>query len=326
MYYQILPLIITSFLIAILGLVVFLRNIRNKTNIYYLLFTLSVAAWVLTNALFQVEGYQYVMAFLSYGAAALIALFALLFSIRFSNINSKPTNIALVSIALLVTIGAMIPGIVASDVVGSTIITTPALYLYGLYIFVYFGLCVYYLAQSFSKSIGVDRLRSGLVLFGFFLALLVGAFFNLVLPLFNIYDYVNIGPLASLILVSSMAYAIVKHRLFDIRLVVARSLAYILVILTLGLVYGYFVFGFVDQFFPDTGTSTLQQALYTISAVFLVFTFQPLKRFFDKLTNKLFYRDSYNSEDALNRLGKVFVAKSNSFELLDDSLDIIVDT
>jgi hypothetical protein len=112
----------------------------------------------------------------------------------------------------------------------------------------------------------------------------------------------------------------------DIRILAARSVAYILLITVLAGLYSVAVFSISELFLTDMNVARSQQVLNIAVAVVLAFTFQPLKRFFDKVTDKIFYRDSYETEDVLNRLGKVFIAKNNSFELLGDSLDIITNT
>jgi hypothetical protein len=92
------------------------------------------------------------------------------------------------------------------------------------------------------------------------------------------------SPIYSLAFSSVIAYAIVKQKLFDIRLIVARSVVYGLVLLTLSLMYSTIIFGLSLLFYGNATTQPTTQQLSNIAlAVFLAFTFQYLKRFFDKL-------------------------------------------
>jgi hypothetical protein len=43
-------------------------------------------------------------------------------------------------------------------------------------------------------------------------------------------------------------------------------------------------------------------------AVILSSTFQPLKRFFDRITNHLFYQDAYDPQELIDRLNKALVS------------------
>ncbi|NIT73509.1 hypothetical protein GWO43_22050, partial [candidate division KSB1 bacterium] len=46
--------------------------------------------------------------------------------------------------------------------------------------------------------------------------------FNLFLPALGNYQHIWLGPIFSLIMVASLAYAVFKHRLFNVRIVVAE--------------------------------------------------------------------------------------------------------
>ncbi|MEX0919662.1 MAG: histidine kinase N-terminal 7TM domain-containing protein, partial [Candidatus Saccharimonadales bacterium] len=326
------PVILT---LAGLAFFVYLQNPKVAHNRLFAITVVLILGWS-TSLLFADTASNIANSLLAIRVAILFASLIPLFYLYFSLIFPFSSQISKLKYALLaipaiaLSLSSFSPQMIRSvhyEGLGAQIDEFGALYvLLGLYFAIYFISSFIILFRKRKHSLRASA-QIKLIIWGSVVTVLLNLFSNFVFVALDMTQYtILFGAPTVILFVATMAYVIVRHRLFDIRLVVARSLAYALVILTLGLVYGYFVFGFVDQFFPDTGTSTLQQAFYTISAVFLVFTFQPLKRFFDKLTNRLFYQDSYDSEDVLNRLGKVFVAKSNSFDLLDDSLDIIVDT
>jgi hypothetical protein len=50
--------------------------------------------------------------------------------------------------------------------------------------------------------------------------------FNLVLPGMGNTQWIWLGPLFTIILIGSTAYAIVKHRLMDIRMIFNRAIVY----------------------------------------------------------------------------------------------------
>ncbi|MEX0748826.1 MAG: ATP-binding protein [Candidatus Saccharimonadales bacterium] len=175
------------------------------------------------------------------------------------------------------------------------------------------------------RSVGSARAQLAFIILGVALLWTIVPVTNLVVTLvLQTTLFIRLSAVYVLIFSSIIAYTIVRHRMFDIRLVVARSVAYSLVIITMGLLYGFVVFGVAERLFPSSNATGLQQVFYTLAAVFLALTFQPIKRLFDRVSDRIFYRNRYSSEDVLNRLGKVFVTKGNSFELLDDTLQIIV--
>jgi signal transduction histidine kinase len=124
-----------------------------------------------------------------------------------------------------------------------------------------------------------------------------------------------IVPLTTLILIVLIGYAIIRHKLFDIRAVVARSVAFILSIALVGLIYGFVSFRLVAPFVQNISQSS-RYAIFTILAVIIAFTFAPLRRLFEKLTDKLFYRDKYDPQELISEIGHIL-----SSEIRLDTLD-----
>lgn len=67
-------------------------------------------------------------------------------------------------------------------------------------------------------------------------------------------------------MVAAIAYSIVKHKLFDIRLVVARSLGYLLSVGILALFYGMFAIGIIELVLPEEVSSNIQTLIFTVVA------------------------------------------------------------
>src|SRR5207244_3913013 len=93
-----------------------------------------------------------------------------------------------------------------------------------------------------------------------------------------------------------VAYTIIRHGFLDVRLIVARTVGYALTIATIAGIYSAILFGILSRFIGTEHVSTAQQFIYILLAVFLAFTFQPIKKFFDRLSNKIFYRDAYEPQ------------------------------
>jgi signal transduction histidine kinase len=88
-----------------------------------------------------------------------------------------------------------------------------------------------------------------------------------------------------------------------------------------------FIFGtfaLTSLFFHGStiNTSTLRW-IYTFLAIVLAFIFAPLKRFFDKTTNRLFFRDSYDTQVFLDEFNKALVVTYELDQLLKESANII---
>ncbi len=120
-------------------------------------------------------------------------------------------------------------------------------------------------------------------------------------------------------------YGLFRQGLFDVRLVIARSAAYLLSILTFGLVYSLTVVTLSVVIFSGDEIKLSEQVFYALSALFIGLSFQGLKRFFDKKTNFVFYRDAYDPQVFLDQLNKELVSTVD-LELLLRRCAEIIDT
>ncbi len=165
----------------------------------------------------------------------------------------------------------------------------------------------------------------------FVIAGLIGSFglifiTNFVLVvIFNNRSLIPLGPAFTLIFSGTMAYAIVKHRLFDIKRTIARSVAYILSLGSIGVVYGIMIF--VLSFFlsSDSRFDNSDRIVYILLALVSAVLFTPTRKFFDRLTNRIFYRDAYDPENFLNELNDTAVENIELGILLRHTTRVIQD-
>jgi signal transduction histidine kinase len=111
-------------------------------------------------------------------------------------------------------------------------------------------------------------------------------------------------PISLLFMSIMIGYAITRHGLFDIRLAVVRSVTYGLLIITLAGIYAGVTFT-ASSLFGLGQTNVAQNIVNVIVSLGLIFLFQPLRRFFDKITNRIFYKDNYNTDDFFAKLNKI---------------------
>jgi signal transduction histidine kinase len=128
----------------------------------------------------------------------------------------------------------------------------------------------------------------------------------------------NISYIGLLIFIALTARAIIVHKLFNARLIAAKSVAYafsVFIIATIfvvsSLVFGQFI---IEEKIPIE----LELFFVTIS-ILTAFLFQPVKRFFDKASNSIFYRDAYDGQEFLNAVNAKIVTSSNLNNLLNET-------
>ncbi|MDZ7744685.1 MAG: HAMP domain-containing sensor histidine kinase [Candidatus Saccharibacteria bacterium] len=151
----------------------------------------------------------------------------------------------------------------------------------------------------------------------------VSAFTNLIIPILGDTTYIWAGPLTGLPFMFLISRAIIRHKLFNIRVVVARTLGYAFSFLVLAAGYfsiSHFISSELRARFEGQSAEALLSLLLLIGTVLL---FQPLKSRFDRLTNKIFYQDAYDPQEFLSELNKLLVETVDIESLLVGSSEII---
>lgn len=303
-----------------LGIIVLLKNRRNSANILFSLFAMILGAWMVFNYFGRDPSLNhYLLNWLNIVTLIIppIALYLLLlFSLYFTNIAPRKNKyfvwiggISAVIMAYFGTTKGVFEGYALVNGINGVKFgdQTP---IYMFYIIAIVVLEVGVLWYSLRNLRGLARARTKYMAISLFLTLAILIFTNLVLPfMYGIYSLIIYGLFASIIVVGGFAYAIIKLRLFDIRLVIARSIAYALLTFTLGSAYAIVTFQIGGIIFNNSSIGLPQQSFGIATAIILAFTFQPLRGFFEKITDKVFYRYNYNSQDLINAVGRILATE-----------------
>ena len=73
---------------------------------------------------------------------------------------------------------------------------------------------------------------------------------DLLLPALGDYRYVWVGPVATIIFLFAIMYSIVRYRLMDVKMAVARSVSYVLLLIALAVVLRDFCICYLNSGFP----------------------------------------------------------------------------
>ncbi len=186
-------------------------------------------------------------------------------------------------------------------------------YLYFLLLLIMFLGIVWVLFKGHQRLTLEKKSQVGIIFFTLLVSGTGALITSAIMPFFGNYSLSGIGSLFLVFWVFSMAYAIVRHKMFDIRLIIARSLVYSLSILSIGFIFFIGSFILVGLIADNISFSSLElKLLYTSISIIIAFSFQTLRKFFDRITNKLFYRDAYDVQIFLDQFTKIIVS---NFEL-----------
>jgi len=201
----------------------------------------------------------------------------------------------------------------------------PALPLFSVTAVFFSVVAIYTLMRRSKKSFGREKEQLRYVMFG--ILLMLGLIISTILipvALFRTNIFVPFAPLYTLIFLSFTAYAIIRHRLFDIRLVVARAVAYTLLVGVIGLVYTGTIL-FATTLFFQTAVNIQQIVLYGLLTLTVAFTFQPLRSVFENLTDRFLYKDRYDSSELLANLTRIMASTLRLDELTHGILEQLVE-
>lgn len=311
-------------LAGVLGVLVFLRNDQNPVNRWFLALSLAISAWIVSNVLFAAtpqDDIAYVIALASYACAAATALAFFFFVAALSGARVwKPIVLAWAGV-VFVAISAM-PGLLATSVKAQSIVTTPFILGYALGLAGLFIGGIWILARGSRHARGQRRQQLITVLLGLIGGIAGGVLFNLILPIYGDYRFTQLGPAFSVLFVATAAYAIVRHRLFDVRSAIIRVAAYSLAVLTIAVIYVVVVYVVVSPLLGANGSVT-PQWVYVSLAILVALTFQPVKKFFDRATRAIFYKNAYDSQDVLDHLGTLLVREVDVARLLKRSMQLL---
>ncbi len=302
-----------------LGLFVLLRNPRSATYRLFFLTTIFLDAFLVINAISLTPfGFsRLVWIRLDLFSATYLFLCAFLTFRVFPAVHFGKANLLnriAVCYTVIVSLLTLTPLIFARlTTSGGTVtpVPTPAIMLFVIQQVGLLGLLFYTIFKKLHAARGREQQQLKLVVFGLSVAFSSIIVFNLILvQVFKITSYIYLSNFASLFFTVGFAYAMVRQRLFDIRFVVARAMAYFLLLVILGTIYSVLAFEVGQLLFRGADQLSAAQRTFNIAvAIMLAFTFQPLRRLFEKITDRIFYRDKYDPEVLLSNLGKTMASE-----------------
>ncbi|MFH1386441.1 MAG: ATP-binding protein [bacterium] len=186
-----------------------------------------------------------------------------------------------------------------------------------LFSMLFMGGAFFNLAYKYKSAAQADKPRVRYVLWGMFIVGLFASVFNLALPFFGFYNLIWLGPYSTVFLTGLTSYAIVKHHLMDITLIISRTVAEILTISFFGLVY----FLLAALYTKNINEASyyfvvLSSMAYWIMASYL---FQKVRFVLQTSADKLFLRGKYDYYNALAEAGEQ-ITKTLSMENINLTL------
>ncbi|MGB4767646.1 MAG: ATP-binding protein [Candidatus Saccharimonas sp.] len=333
---QLMLIVITVLCVIFAATVAHGSDNRRLIKTLFVFLCLCMGVWSLAIAFFlgsEDASTRLLAAQVFYLVAAIFPPVFFVFSLLFP----KPSNVDIVSIAI-VSVGAtamsllwvFLPGhgividSVRTDgqVVASIDHARYLVFAAGFVLFFFAGIVVT-IAKAIAYT-GRLRYQSVAYLLGVLLMSIPGFYANLWLPFWGEYSSVWVGPAAVVIFLAFMTYSVVRHGLFDVRLVAVRTLVYSLSVFVMAMAYFGLAYLASVTVFRDSATSGVGMSPLNVGiALVLALIFQPVKQFFDRVTSHIFYRDQYDANEFISRLGRMLTETTLLHDVLERSGDEI---
>lgn len=158
----------------------------------------------------------------------------------------------------------------------------------------------------FKRATPRERVQTILMTAGFFLLFSGTIFFGIILPVyFNELRFFNAGPQFSLFLILATSFAILKYQLLDLKKIVQKSIIYSLL---LGIIVAFYlgvlllILFLTKSKFDDNFSDLIGALITTLTGIY---TIPKLKNYFQRLTDPIFFKDTYDYGHAVDELTRV---------------------
>lgn len=293
----------------LLALVIYAKGSRRLTTYTFVVFALAIAGWTFSILMLNISP-NYIWAKLAFMFPSLVPSSMVLFAVSFpdgaSGFWAKKTVgllIGLVSVVLVILTLFSEKIVVGFRVVDTGVQSIKGdLYFMFLFFIVLSSLIsLYSLGKKFFLSTGVTRAQLGVVWVGIFFFALSSLATNLFLPSLGVSGFNSMGPLFSVFMIGSTTYAIVRHRLLDVRLAVRAGIYRLLLVI---------VFLFITTILISVATdfNLVSQnpsfPIITAALVFIVLTYPFVDKLLRNITDSFLFQREYNRQELLKQLGR----------------------
>lgn len=324
-----LPLILVVFTVGLnsfLALLVFKNNPKSATNLIFALLGSVISIWLIVMYIsFQplAESILWIRLSLFLATPMSTLFFLLAHTLPMEKLRLSSFRLAIIALANTTVMAVTASPFAFTDVVITNNTPTPVpgagIAVFGFYVLFCSLSSVYVLFRRFRIAKGVQKEQFKLIMIGILLMYgLLIATVLLPVALFQYNKFVTYAPMYTLIFLAATAYAIIRHRFLDIRLLVARTVSFTLLTGVFGLFYA-FIYSILSAAFL-TELSLQVVIISTLLALTMAFTFQPLRRAFEILSDRFFYQDLYDAKQLLYRLTLIMASTFELKSLLDQIL------
>lgn len=243
-------IIFSAIIEAFIGLYVFIRGNREPSSRFFAIFAVLTGLWVFTNSLTDIEFWTRT----SYCVALFLVVTGLLWVENFSGRESNK-YLYRILYGICCLFGPVLYFTDSIVYFNTALINNSGeirwafgnlYFVYSVFFLSIIFFILFFIHVGLHRAKGAKKSQLTFVFAGAYLFAVSVTFIDFILPLFGIKSLINYDSLASLFFVGFSAYAILKHHLFDIKLIAVESLS-----LVISLIF------FSRLFIPSSGSELM---------------------------------------------------------------------
>ena len=319
-FYQQLFLIWLAMIEIYIGLYVFSNNPRSIINRSFFILILGVGLWIIGVSLLYIT-HLFIFDKLVFAGAFLFIIGLVLFIKSFP--YGRPIErkfyfsfIPWILLYLFLPFNLFIKDI-SIDFLGRVEPVNGPLFPAFLILFIfYIGISAVLATRQYKNSLGLARTQMQYLFLAFAILIASIIIFDLIFPAFGIYQLNLLGPIATFLFTILISYAIVVYHLMDIWVIVRLGSIFTILFVIISVIY-IGTITILGKFIGGSLSLVLTSFLITI-------TFEPLKKFVENKTDKIFFRRHYRVEDVINEITPVVHRLELNLEKISEVFNDII--
>lgn len=294
-----------SLFVLVLSLFVLLRDPSKKLNQIFGITILFFSSWIISSSLSDITGFAGSTFWALWFARASIIgplLFCplfLYFTYYFPREIHAPTPLKTVGIFAIPVLSLFLfptkynVESVSLESWGTGFIPGQLYLVLLICLMIYFGFSLYRLTKAYRQAVYYhEKSQIFYVFIGVITFVTIGIITNIILPGVGIAQFSVFGPALSMLIFGSLtAYAILKHHLLETWLVVRTGTIFAILFSIIAFAY-VTLSGFIGSYIGGL------PALFIVSLL-ITLTFEPLKKFIENKTDRIFFSKHYNFDQVI---------------------------
>ena len=312
---------LVALMALILGVLVLKKSKRrHDAKYWFFLVCLCLAVWSAGLEVFSLADNSVMLDTASrwfYVASAIFCPALAIFTTKSFLPSTKSTKSFIYASSILITIFSLYIILVPEFIINVSEVNTPVDFsqipihaihyvIFATFFLVFFLISMWFGYVAWKKSDSIRRKQVAIYMIGLLICSIPGFAVDLLLPALGDYRYVWVGPVATIIFLFAIMYSIVRYRLMDVKMAVARSVSYMLLLIALAVVY--IISAYIISIVVFQRSLTIDShvnLMNMILAMVLAVAYQPVKRFFDKFTDRVFYYGEYDADTFTREISKI---------------------